>query len=53
MWPCCGRAGRLGELAEADHGALAVLVSLGLSQEEGKVQWNATECCWELHVVVV
>ena len=37
MWPCCGRAGRLGELAEADHGALALLVSLGLFQEEGKV----------------
>ena len=42
------RAGRLDELAEVDHGAFALLVSLRPLQEEGKVlgvPLNVTEGC--------
>ena len=36
MWPCCGQAGQLVELAGVDRGAPALLVSLRWLQE-GKV----------------
>ena len=42
------RTGRLGELAEVDHGALPQPVSLRLFQEEGKVLGmpvNVAESC--------
>ena len=41
-------AGRLGELAEVDRGALALLVSLRSFQEDGKMlrmPLNITESC--------
>ena len=48
MWPCCGMGRSTGELAEVDHGPLALLVSLRLFQDEGEVlgmPLNVAESC--------